>query len=235
MRTLRALALASALAVPALAFASEDAHGGDGHHATCTAASSDHECFEYWEKHINWWSWDYKAPHADPSHRHMPPPFGFAIINFAIFAGIMYRLAAKPLFEYTRTRHLTIKKDLDEAAALRAQAEAKLKEYEAKIAGIDKEIADLLAQIKREAELEKARIIEAAAAQAARLKADAETQIRNDLLRTQRALRREAVAAALAAAETILRQKVGVEDQKRLAERYVAELEGPKAATAART
>jgi F-type H+-transporting ATPase subunit b len=206
----------------------------EGEHA-CTATSTDEECHHYWEKHINWWSWDYKKPHEDPTHRHMPPPFGFALINFGIFAAIMWRLAGKPLLEYTRTRHLTIKKDLDEAAQLRGEAESRLKEYEAKIAGIDKEIADLLASIRAEAEAEKGRIIAAAADQAKRLKADAEAQIAQEMLRTRRELRREAVSAAVAAAEAVLRDKMSPDDQKRMAERYVAELEGPAPSSAARS
>ncbi|MSP61165.1 MAG: hypothetical protein EXR72_12635 [Myxococcales bacterium] len=210
-------------------------HAEGDHEAACSATTSDESCHHYWEHHINWWSWDYKAPQADPAHRHMPGPFGFALINFGVFALIMYRLAGKPLAEFVRTRHLTIKRDLDEAAALRAQAEAKLREYEGKIAGIDKEIDTLIAQIRTEAEAEKARIVAAAAAQAARLQADAEAQIKNELARARRELQREAVGAAIAAAEAVLRAKISLDDQKRLADRYIAELEGAPSAPAGRS
>jgi F-type H+-transporting ATPase subunit b len=220
----RALLVTFLLATPAFAGGHEEAVCG----AEMTE-SADEQCLHYWEHHINWWSWDYKKPHDDPTHRHMPPPFGFALINFGIFAAIMWRLAGKPLLEYTRTRHLTIKKDLEDAARLHAEAEKRLKEYEAKIGGIDREIETLLASIRREAEGEKARIIAAAADQAARLKTDAEAQIQTEIARTQRALRQEMVGAAIAAAETILREKLGAEDQARLAERYVTDVGTPAA------
>ena len=48
----------------------------DVEEARCDANSSDERCLEYWENHINWWSWDYKqGPDQLPEHRHMPPPF----------------------------------------------------------------------------------------------------------------------------------------------------------------
>jgi F-type H+-transporting ATPase subunit b len=201
--------------------------------AVCTASANDEECREYWEHTINWWSWDYKvSPAQDREHRHMPPPFGFALINFAVFAMIMYRLAAQPLITYVRTRHITIKGDLEEAAELKAEAQARLTEYEQRIAGLDQEVAELIAQVRAEAEAEKARLIEQAAEQAKRLAADAKAQIASELERTRAALRREAVEAALATAESVLREKLSTDDQKRLAERFVVEMEGSKAAGA---
>ncbi len=235
------LVLAVALAAFALPFAARaegeaPAEAGGQGEAACTASSTDEQCAEYWEDHINFWSWDYKeSPDQRREHRHMPPPFGFALINFAVFGFIMFRLAGKPLAEFVRTRHVTIKKDLDEAAALRAEAAAKLKEYQDKVAGIDAEIEALLTEFKRAAELEKARLVAAAAEQAARLKADAEAQIKSELNRTLRELRREAVTAAIAAAEAVLRDKLSLDDQKRLADRYVAELEGSTPAVAVRS
>lgn len=237
---MRRLALAAALlALPALApaYAEEGEHAehADGHEPVCTAAAGDEECLEYWEHNVNWWSWDYRAPVKDPSHRHMPPPFGFALINFAVFGLIMYRLAARPLRDFVRTRHTTIKRDLDEAAAAKAAASAKLREYEAKIAGIEDEVARLVAQVKREAEEEKQRLIAQAAEQAKRLREDAEAQVRAEVRRIERALKREAVESALATAEKVLREKLSGDDQKKLADRYVADLEGHRATTSVRS
>jgi F-type H+-transporting ATPase subunit b len=204
--------------------------------AACEASSSDEQCAEFWESHINWWSWDYKAgPTQQAEHRHMPPPFGFALINFAVFAMIMYRLAARPLREFVRTRHLTIKNDLDEAAKLKAEADAKLGEYQKRIAGIDKEVQDLIAQVRAEAEAEKQRLVAQAAEHAKRLAAEAEAQIKTEIARARAQLRREAVEAAMATAEGVLREKLSTEDQKRLADRFVGELEGAKVAAGARS
>jgi hypothetical protein len=108
--------------------------------AACPATAgeaADEECEVYWQNHINWTSWDYKAgPEQLPEHRHMPPPFLFALVNFAVFLWIMWRLAARPLADFVRARHTTIRKDLDEAQALHREAEARLHEYQARIAGL---------------------------------------------------------------------------------------------------
>jgi F-type H+-transporting ATPase subunit b len=181
---------------------------------------------EYWEQHINWWSWDYRAgPDQHQEHRHMPPPFGFALINFVIFAGVMYRLAARPLKDFVRTRHATIKHDIEQAAALHREAEAKLAEYQGKLGALDREIEALLASVRTEAEADKTRIIRAAEEQALRLKAEAERQIENELLRVRRELKGEVVSAAVSAAQSLLAAGVKADDQARLAERFVADME----------
>jgi F-type H+-transporting ATPase subunit b len=166
----------------------------------------------------NWWSFDYKA-------KHLPPPFGIAIINFFIFVGVLYKLAGKSIANMIKGRHDTIAKDLKEAAELRRQAEAELTQYQAKVANIDQEIETLLGTIKKEAEQEKARIIAAAEADATRLKLDAERQIAAEIDRARRELRRGVIAAALAAADAALRKNIGADDQHKMAEHYVTEVE----------
>ena len=174
---------------------------------------------------VNWWSWDYGPSAKNPAHRGWPAPFGFALINFAVFLGVMYRLSWKPLKAFLRQRHDGIATNLDEAAALRAQAEAMLKQYEAKIAGLDREIDTLLATIRKEAEQEKARIMAAAEADAKRLRSEAERQIAAEIDAARRELRRGVIEAAVAAAGETLRKQVGADDQRKMAEHYVAEVE----------
>ena len=177
---------------------------------------------------INWWSWDYDTGghHAkDPAHKGWPPPFGYALINFGVFLVIMSRLAWKPFKQFMADRHDSIANNLDEAAKLRAAAEATLKQYEAKIAGIDREVEALLAQIKKESEAEKARIMAAAEADAKRLKEDAERQIAAEIDRARRELRRGVIEAAVAAATDSLQKNIGADDQRKMAEKYVHDVE----------
>ena len=174
---------------------------------------------------VNGWSWDYGPKAKDPTHKGWPPPFGFALINFGIFLAIMFRLAWKPLKQFMADRHDEIAKNLDEAAKLRAAAEATLKQYEQKISGIDREVDTLLAQIKKEAEAEKVRIMAAAEADAKRLKEDAERQIAAEIDRARRELRRGVIEAAVAAAEESLKKNIAADDQRKMAEKYVADVE----------
>jgi F-type H+-transporting ATPase subunit b len=174
---------------------------------------------------INWWSWD-RGPNAkDPTHRNWPPPFGYAIINFLVFIGVMGKLAWKPLVQFMANRHDDIAKDLREAAELRRLAELELQKYQAKVSNIDAEIDALLKQIHAESEKEKARIIALAEADAKRLKLDAERQIANEIEAARRELRRGVIEAAVAAADQVLRKNVGADDQRKMAEHYVSEVE----------
>jgi F-type H+-transporting ATPase subunit b len=174
---------------------------------------------------VNWWSWDYGPSAHDPSHRHWPPPFGFALVNFGIFFAIMWKLAANPLRTYVFARHERIRKDLDEAARLHREAQTHLNEYQTRIAGAEAEITRVVDEIRKEAEAEKARVIAAAEEQAVRLKAEAERQIKAEIERARLELRRGVIDAAVALADRLMRENIGADDQRKLAERYVAGVE----------
>ncbi len=219
---MRKLALAAllALAAPAVAHAAREPQeptvgaspeGGPGFPAADVNESEERGI-------TNWWTWDYKS-------KHLPPPFGFALINFGIFAFIMYRIGGKPLKNFIAQRHDGIRKDLDEASRLRKEAEAQLREYEKKVSGVEAEIDALVKGIQKEAEAEKERILAAAQAQAERLKSDAEKQIAAEIARARLELRRGVIEAAVTAADEILKKQIGADDQRKMAERYVGDLE----------
>src|SRR5437879_704165 len=106
-KMLAAVAVAGAIALAAPLSAQE----GEAHETAVEHEAAGHEG----EGIINWWSWDYGNYCKDGAHKHRPPPFGFALINFAIFLAIMSRLAWKPLKQYVRERHDSIANNLHEA------------------------------------------------------------------------------------------------------------------------
>jgi F-type H+-transporting ATPase subunit b len=199
----------------------EPPHGEASGHSAQSAHGAGHE-----EHGIqNWWSWDYGPSAKDPAHKDWPPPFGYALINFVIFFGIMMKLAGKPLKSFVTERHDRIRKDLDEAAKLRKAAEQQLEQYTQKVKNVDAEIETLLVSIRKEAESEKARIIANAEAQAERLKADAQRQIEAEIQRARTELRRGVIEAAVGAADELLKKQIGADDQRKMAEKYVADVE----------
>ena len=225
----RVLTLGLTLGVSPLAFAGAEPENHE------VAAEGEHHENGEGEGIVNWMSWDYGAAAKDPAHRGWPPPFGSALINFAVFAALLAKLGGKPFASFLRDRHQGIRKELDEASRLRQAALAQLAEYEKKVSGIDQEIDTLLAIIRKDAEAEKARMIAAAEAEAKRLKADAQRQIELEIERARIELRRGVVGAAVAAAEEILKKQVSTDDQRKLAERYVADLEKSAAARPGRS
>jgi F-type H+-transporting ATPase subunit b len=166
--------------------------------------------------HVNW----YKAP--PPAGE--PQPFLAAFFNFVVLALLLGRFGYPPIKEFVRARHESIAKELTEAQRLRAEAEARLKEYEAKIANLDHEIATLLQAIRAEGETERTRMIAAAEEQAQRLRRDAESTIAQDMKRARNEIEQEVVVAAITTAEKILRERITDADQRGFAERYLVSL-----------
>jgi len=169
-----------------------------------------------------------KAGHMAPEEAAEPSvnwlSVGLSWLNFGVLVFILIRFGGPIIKEMLRNRHLTIKKDLDEARALREQAEARLKEYEGRLANIEREIADIMTGIRKEADAEAQRIVGAAHEAATRMRKDAEFAISQEGRRLELELRREAAELAIDTARKLLSNKMTEADQKKLAETFVREM-----------
>jgi F-type H+-transporting ATPase subunit b len=228
-RFLLGAAILAALSISTPALAEEEpAHEGE-HHAEAQQGEHKAEAHHAEGHHgpviQNWWSWDYGPNAKDPAHKHWPPPFGYAIVNFGIFLAIMWKLAGKNIAQMVRDRHDRIKKDLEEAARLQKAAQGKLEEYGRRVKDVEREVETLLEQVRKEAEADRARIIAAAEEQAKKIKEDAQKQIEAEIARARTELRRGVIEAAMASAEEALKKNIGADDQRKMAEKYVAEVE----------
>jgi len=150
--------------------------------------------------------------------------FWGACINFTLLLVVLRKLGKKPLADFLTQRRREMEQSMAEAAAMKAKAEARYKEYTQRIAQLDQELAKLETDIARGAEEDKQRIIADAQDAAARLKRDTESLIERYAKALSTEVRQELVAAAVAAAENVLRQAVNADDQQKLAERYRAEV-----------
>lgn len=202
-------------------------HTASGHHA----AAPPHP--------INWAHWihwpnepvDLHGGKLDEGEQPMPPGILFALINFAIFFGLLIKFAGPKLGVYLRTRHEAVKGQLEEAARLRAEARAKLDDYNQRIAAVDGEVNKLLAEVRADAEAEREMILDQARSQAEAMKKDAQRRIEAEIARARLMLEREVASAAVAAAETILRERTTGDDQARMFGNFVdALLAGPTGA-----
>ena len=136
------------------------------------------------------------------------------LINFGILLVLLGKYGAPVAKKLAQDRHDQIKNALDEAAKLRDQAAGKLAEYEKRIKDVDVEIKALVDGIRKDAENDKVRILEAAAAQAAQMKRDAELRIAAEIELARAQLTQEVTAAAVTATEKILKDKATLEDQR---------------------
>jgi F-type H+-transporting ATPase subunit b len=160
----------------------------------------------------------------DPGDHPMPPPFSMNLLNFAVFAFVLARLAGPSIKRVVRERHDEIAKALEESGRLRDEARARLTEYTTRMASLEREIDALVSGIRAEAQAEQRRIISEAEARAERMQRDAEQQIQAEMQRVRAALEREAVEAAVRIAEQLLREKTNDADQRALTDRFVKSL-----------
>jgi F-type H+-transporting ATPase subunit b len=198
---------------PALAEEHAPAEAESGDHAAGHAAG--HEV-----RHLdNWFSFSF-----GPGKEHQNGPLAFAILNFVLLVWLVVKFGRKPFRDYLQQRHSSVRKDLEDAAALHTQARQQLDEMDGKLRGLDREIAEIKAAVAADAQLEKERIIKAAQAEAERIIAQADDTLSKELNRARHRLELEAVDAAMKAAEKLLKQKVNDADRQRLAEEYFHQL-----------
>jgi F-type H+-transporting ATPase subunit b len=153
------------------------------------------------------------------------PPFVFVLVNFAILLGLLAWKGWPIGQQVARERHDLIKTALDEAARLRQEAADKLAGYEKRLAAADAEIQQLVTSMRADAQKEKDRILAAAQAQAAQMKRDAEQRIAAEIEHARAELTREVTAAATAATEKLLREKLAPADQHKLVAGFIADVQ----------
>jgi len=134
-----------------------------------------------------------------------------AFVNFAIFVGLLYYFAKKPVKTFLETRSQTVSTQLEEAARLRREAEGMLAKYKAKLQKIDDERREIVEGYLKQAEKERREILENARELAERLKADATVTITYEVKQAQKQLRERIVDEAVQIAREIIEKKL---DQK---------------------
>jgi F-type H+-transporting ATPase subunit b len=176
----------------------------------------------------NWWSWDY-----GPGKSHHHPPFGFALLNFAIFLLLMNKLFGKSFRDFLQNRHSDVRRAIDRAREVQQQAEQQLQQIEDRARNQEAEIAELLASFRKQAEAERQAIVLRAENEAAGLLRDAESQAQAAIASAKQALEQKAALLAVDLAEKLIRSRIQESDQRRLSDEYLRELEGLASRTAA--
>jgi F-type H+-transporting ATPase subunit b len=150
----------------------------------------------------------------------------FKWINFAIVAGALLWVCLKKAPGFFRGRAEAISSAITKAGSAKAAADVQLREAEAKLANLDKEVAELRVFAEREAAAEVERIRMATRSDLEKIAGAAKAEIEA----AERAARLElkAVAAKLAVegAEALLVKQLNVQAQAGLISNFVKSLEG---------
>lgn len=147
--------------------------------------------------------------------------FLWRCLNFALMVGLLAYLLTKPIKRGLAGRREGIEKALAEAKQAKEAAEAKFAEYDLKLDRATEEINEISEAIRREGELEKAKIIESAKQMAIKIEQDAEKAAALEVAKARAELQREAVQLAVELAEELLKKNFTKEDDARLIDEYM--------------
>jgi F-type H+-transporting ATPase subunit b len=199
-----ALVLIALFAIPAMA----SAEGGQEHPPTKPAAA-DHA--QPADEHAA--EGEHAAPHSITD---MILGLGWPVANFIVFVGILYYFLNKPIKEYLASRSSAIRKDLVEAAELKAAATAQLAAIEALRKRGAAEIA-----------ADEQRIAAAATADRDRLLEQTRREIDLQVRLAKREILDHAADLSVQLATDRIKKEVTPADQDRLVDRYLDQVKGP--------
>lgn len=160
------------------------------------------------------------AHHADSGAQ--LKDFGWRVLNFAVLAGIIgWALGKANVRGSLADRQAQIEKSLKEAEQARTAAEAKLRDYGARLDQASGEIEEIRAAIVREAEQEKERIIAEAEQAAVKIAAQAALSAEQEIIKARGQLRAEAGRLAVELAGSRLSGAITKADHDRFVGEYL--------------
>jgi F-type H+-transporting ATPase subunit b len=164
-------------------------------------------------------------------HHETGPPMSFkgdlalwSLITFAIFLFVLNKMAWGPLNKALEQREAKIRQDIADAESHRIKAETLLREHEAKLAKVQEEVKEILAEARRDAEHTKQDIMAVAQreAEASRQRAVADIRQAKDVALAE--LFDFVSSNVMQATERVLQRSLTGEDQERLVREALTEL-----------
>ena len=144
--------------------------------------------------------------------------------NFAVFLGLAVFFFRKMAVNAAAKQRQDFEKLMNEARAARDAAVARLDELKKREAGLDKEIADIVAISKASADVEAQKIVADAERLAALLRDEARRIAHTEVEKARAALRGEIVEAVREGVTKRLKSEMNPESQLKLVKRQIGEL-----------
>ena len=142
-------------------------------------------------------------------------------VNFLALVVILVKFGAKPIMGSLSGRQQQIREELEDLTVRRDEAERSYKEFEAKLAGMEKEMELIVERAIAQAQVEKERILADAAKAADDIKRQAEAAVQAELEDAKRLLREEIAEQAAAMAEELIVKNLTPADQVAITEQYL--------------
>ncbi len=149
----------------------------------------------------------------------------YPAINLVLLLGVIIWFSRKPIQGFFADRRNQIQDDLNTAARLRADAEARCADLQRRLLNLDAEIENIRSVARERAESERAHILAAAQAAAERIRRDAKAAVDQELRRAREELREETSDLAIELAAKRLREQITDADRDRLLDEFIEKIE----------
>ena len=149
----------------------------------------------------------------------------YPALNLAILLAVLFYFSRKPIRSFFGARRGRIREELDRAAAMRAEAEARYTQWQRRLMDLETELESIREAARERTESERERILSEADAAAERVRADARAAVEQELRRAREQLRQEASDLAIELAGQRLQEQITAADHDRLLDEFVAHIE----------
>ncbi len=143
------------------------------------------------------------------------------VINFIALMIILVKFGAKPIGSALAGRRQKIRDELSELEARKTAAEKSFRAFEAKLAGVEKDIDGIVEKAVAQAEVEKQKIIEKAEKAAEDIKRQAQLAIQNEIMEARRTLKNDVADQAAVMAKELIVKNLTPDDQVKIIEDYL--------------
>ncbi len=154
-----------------------------------------------------------------------PGLFIWSVITFLILVALLYKFAFNPLMRMQKARQDQIHQSIVEAEKLRDEAQELLVSYKQQLSAAREEAASIVDRARKAGESTKAEVLEEARVQAEATLAKARQQIERDTNQALQRIREEVADLTVAATEKVARTSLSQEDQLRLIQEAINEID----------
>jgi len=162
--------------------------------------------------------------HHEQSIGEMILGMGWPVANFIVFVGVIYYFGNGPMKEYLATRSASIRKDLVEAAELKAAATAQLAALDQKLQALPGELATLRTRGTEDIVAEEKRIAAAAEADRERLLDQTRREIDLQVRLAKKNILEHAADLSVQLATERIKKETTQADQDRLVDNYLTQV-----------
>lgn len=150
-----------------------------------------------------------------------------ALIAFLVILAVLSKLVWPSVLEMMEKRQAKIQSDLDEAERSKREAAEEAKSYESKILEAHHEADAIIAKAKKEAEEVRSQVLAKAQREAADIIAKAHGAVDSERHKAMIELSSSVVDLSVEIASKIIGNDLSEDEQRRLAEKYLAEVGAP--------